>query len=353
MADRFHHTIRKITAAGVVSTLAGTAGVVGSADGSGGAAQFSGPEGIAADTAGNLYVADSSNSTIRKITAAGVVSTLAGTAGVFGNVDGSGGAAQFGGPIGIAVDTAGNLYVVDGNNRTIRKITAAGVVSTLAGTAGGVFGNADGIGGAARFGNPAGIAVDTAGNLYVADYGNSNIRKITLAINLSAEIPVVTQAPPISTFPAPENLLTGTKAFVAANQSQLSPAMRSYIQAEILRLENPAGTTLFGFSLLKPLDPFTKDFFNDAADRLEVWGKIGSITQAFLDVGNLQSAFSQTEAAFYMLGIVQGVVGGLPYAPPESQELKLARRTSEGISLLWGASVVLHSVCYLSDYSRG
>ena len=114
-----------------VSTLAGMAGIVGSADGSGAAAQFSSPSGIAVDTAGNLYVADHNNSTIRKITAAGVVSTLAGTAGVFGSADGSGAAAQFSAPSGIAVDTAGNLYVADLSNSTIRKITAAGVVSTL------------------------------------------------------------------------------------------------------------------------------------------------------------------------------------------------------------------------------
>lgn len=158
--------------------------------------------------------------------------------------------------------------------------------------------------------------------------------KITQSINLSAEIPTVTQAPPISTFPAPVNLLTGTKAFVAANQSQLSPGMRSYIQAEILRLESTGGTILFA-----PLDPFTKDFINAAADNLQGWGKVASISQAFLDVGNLLSSYSQLEAAFYLSGIVKDVVGALPYAPPDSQELKLAKRTSDLISLLWNAKV--------------
>ena len=111
----------------MVSTLAGTAGVIGSVDGSGAAARFYNPNGIAADTAGNLYVADTNNSTIRKITAAGVVSTLAGTAGVIGSADGSGAAAQFNSPYGIAVDTAGNLYVADLSNSTIRKITQSSV----------------------------------------------------------------------------------------------------------------------------------------------------------------------------------------------------------------------------------
>jgi sugar lactone lactonase YvrE len=180
VADTFNHTIRKITATGVVTTLAGTAGVRGSADGSGAAAQFSFPQGIAADAVGNLYVADEGNGTIRKITPAGVVTTLAGTAGVIGSADGSGAAAQFNAPAGIAADPAGNLYVTDSANNTIRKIAAAGVVTTLAGTAG-VTGSADGSGAAALFAGPAGIAADSAGNLYVADAGNDTIRKITPA----------------------------------------------------------------------------------------------------------------------------------------------------------------------------
>ena len=185
VADRGNGTIRKITPAGVVTTLAGTPGVFGSADGSGAAAQFFGMDGIAADTAGNLYVADSGVSnftggiggTIRKISPSGVVTTLAGTPGVFGSADGSGAAAQFGRPSGIAVDTAGSLYVTDTNNDTIRKITAAGVVTTLAGTPG-VTGHTDGSGAAAQFTRPNGTAVDMAGNLYVIDSSNA-IRKIT------------------------------------------------------------------------------------------------------------------------------------------------------------------------------
>ena len=185
VADRGNGTIRKITPAGVVTTLAGTPGVFGSADGSGAAAQFFGMDGIAADTAGNLYVADSGVSnftggiggTIRKISPSGVVTTLAGTPGVFGRADGSGAAAQFGRPSGIAVDTAGSLYVTDTNNDTIRKITAAGVVTTLAGTPG-VTGHTDGSGAAAQFTRPNGTAVDMAGNLYVIDSSNA-IRKIT------------------------------------------------------------------------------------------------------------------------------------------------------------------------------
>ncbi|HWO23673.1 MAG TPA: hypothetical protein VNO30_33255 [Kofleriaceae bacterium] len=180
VAEAFNHTIRKITAAGVVTTLAGTAGMSGSTDGANAAARFFSPTYVAVDSAGNVYVADEYNHTIRKVTAAGVVTTLAGTAGESGNADGTGAAASFYFPSGVAVDSAGNVYVADYFNHTIRKITAAGVVTTLAGTAG-ESGSTDGTGTAARFSNPAGVAVDSAGNVYVSDIGNHIIRKITAA----------------------------------------------------------------------------------------------------------------------------------------------------------------------------
>ncbi len=179
VADTFNDTVRKITPAGVVSTLAGSPGVVGFADGTGSAAHLSYPSGVAVDSADNVYVADSRNNTIRKITPAGVVSTLAGQ-GITGSADGTGRAAQFSYPSGVAVDSADNVYVADTSNNTIRKITPAGVVSTLAGSPG-VVGSADGTGNAARFYQPSGVAVDSAGNIYVADTGNHTIRKITPA----------------------------------------------------------------------------------------------------------------------------------------------------------------------------
>jgi sugar lactone lactonase YvrE len=176
-SDRGNNTIRKITPAGSVTTLAGKAGVTGSLDGSGTAASFDYPNGIATDNAGNVYVADYGNCTIRKITSAGVVTTLAGKAGAKGSIDGTGQAARFEGPLAIAADTAGNLYVADLRN-TIRKITSAGVVTTLAGKAF-AEGSADGSGAAARFNFLRGIAIDSAGHVYVADHDNHTIRKIT------------------------------------------------------------------------------------------------------------------------------------------------------------------------------
>ncbi len=178
VSDTFNHTIRKITPAGVVTTLAGTAGMMGSADGTEAAARFNLPRGIATDSVGNIYVSDTGNRTIRKITPVGVVSTFAGTPLLSGSIDGTGAAAGFFAPLGLTIDSTGNTYVTDGF--TIRMITPAGVVTTLAGSANS-DGSTDGTGAAARFTFPAGIAADSSGNLYVADTFNSIIRKVTLA----------------------------------------------------------------------------------------------------------------------------------------------------------------------------
>ena len=179
VADWGNNVIRKISPGGVVTTFAGTAGVIGGSDGTGAAASFNSPAGIATDSVGNLYVADAANETIRKITPSRVVTTLAGAVGVIGSVDGIGAEASFDDPAGIAIDSGGNLYVADATNETIRKITPGGVVTTLAGTAG-VAGSADGTGTAASFNRPVGIAIDSEGNVYVVDGANDTTRKITI-----------------------------------------------------------------------------------------------------------------------------------------------------------------------------
>src|SRR4030095_9474352 len=131
-------------------------------NGTGSAARFSRPNGVAVDRHGHVYVADTGNHTIRKITSSGVVSTLAGLAGSAGSEDGTGSAARFAVPTGVAVDSAANIYVADNGTRTIRMITPVGVVSTLAGLFGGC--NGEGCGG------PLGVAVDSARNVYMTEW---------------------------------------------------------------------------------------------------------------------------------------------------------------------------------------
>jgi hypothetical protein len=163
-----------------ITTFAGPSESPGWFDGTGSAARFYKPYGVAVDSSGNIFVADTNNHTIRKVTPAGVVTTLAGLAGSDGSTDGTSSAAQFTNPNGVAVDGNGNVYVADTANHTIRKITPTGVVTTLAGLAGDT-GSADGTGSTARFTNPTGIAVDASGNVYVADTENHAVRKVTAA----------------------------------------------------------------------------------------------------------------------------------------------------------------------------
>lgn len=173
VSDKANVKIRKITPEGLVTTLAGT--IAGFADGPGDVAEFNLLRGIAVDIKGNVYLADDTNDKIRKITPSGMVSTLAG-GDPKGYVDGAGDIAQFNGPTGVAVDALGNVFVADYNNHKIRKITPNGMVSTLAGD---TKGYSDGKADLAQFSHPYGIAVDASGTVYIADAANAKIRKIT------------------------------------------------------------------------------------------------------------------------------------------------------------------------------
>ena len=172
--------IRKIAPDGTVTTLAG--GSEGFADGAGAAASFNTPSGLALANDGNLFVADTGNNRIRKVTPAGEVSTVAGD-GTAGYVDGPAAQARFNGPMGLAVDPRGNIYVADTYNDRVRMIAADGQVSTVAG--GGTPGYADGDRATALFDTPCGIAVTTDGAIIVADTGNDRLRRITADGNVS------------------------------------------------------------------------------------------------------------------------------------------------------------------------
>jgi sugar lactone lactonase YvrE len=191
VADRNNSTIRKITSSGVVTTLAGAPQQSGSVDAAGSAARFNLPSGVAVDRDGTVYVADTANHTIRRVTSSGAVSTIAGLPMANGSNDGAASAARFNSPASVAVDSTGNVYVADTLNYAVRKITPGGTVTTLAGKLG-EPGHVDGQGGQAQFIKPEGITVDTTGNVYVTDTDffpschlctrtNSTIRKITPA----------------------------------------------------------------------------------------------------------------------------------------------------------------------------
>ena len=178
VADTNNQRIRKISYTGDVSTLAGT-GDYNFADGPGKSAKFQNPYGIAIDSKKRVYVTDTFNQLIRVIQPDGTTSTLAG-AREYSFADGNGKAARFRAPSGIAVDAAGNVYVGDQGNNRIRKITADGVVTTLAGTGG--AGSLDGAGKSATFKVPHGVAVDSSGRILVADSGNNTIRAVLGAL---------------------------------------------------------------------------------------------------------------------------------------------------------------------------
>lgn len=178
VAENDCNLIRKVTPAGVISIHAGAFRQPGSQDGPAATARFTNPRALTIDRAGNLFVGDEKDFTIRKISKDGLVTTVAGKIGEKGSADGKGLDARFAAPRGLAADRAGNLYIADTPNHTIRKLTPGGVVTTVAGKAG-ESGFTDGLVSAARFNNPRALAFDSAGNLYVADSDNHAVRMIS------------------------------------------------------------------------------------------------------------------------------------------------------------------------------
>jgi hypothetical protein len=204
VADTRNQVIRRIPPEGDPQIIAGSFGSAGSSDGFRTAARFDNPGGLAFDEAGNLYVADSGNHSIRKITTSGVVTTVAGAARVAGSTDGAALEARFWRPSALAVDRFGNIFVSDSFNNTIRRITPVGMVTTVAGQARAV-GDVDGIGSVARFYFPVGVAVDAAGAVYIADMGNSRVRVL---------VPI--SAPVIETQPSSQTIGKGSTVVFTA-----------------------------------------------------------------------------------------------------------------------------------------
>ena len=214
VADAMNDTIRKIVSS-TVTTLAGTAGATGTTNANGVSARFNFPTGVAVDSNGNIFVADTTNNTIREIGPTGDVTTYAGLEGVSGFVDGTGRSALFNHPGGLAIDGSGYVYVADTGNSTVRKIAAGGVVTTIAGTPT-IAGLEDGTGIGALLNQPKAVAVDSSGNVFVADTANATIRKITpagvvttLVLSAAPAVvvtpPVTTPTPPATTSPVPSS----------------------------------------------------------------------------------------------------------------------------------------------------
>lgn len=248
VADTDNEVIRMITSTGLVSTLAGNPGVTGSLDGTGSAAEFDSPYGVAVDSNGNVFVADTSNSTIREIMPGGVVTTFAGTASNPGFQDGTGLAASFGLPQGLAIDSFNNLYVADVANCNIRKITPQAVVTTIAGpVVPGECGDVDGDASAARFQNPSGVAVDGQGNVYVADTNNQTIRQITTAgtVITFAGTPGVAGSTDgtgtAASFRFPTSVATDNNGYLYVTDTQNYTVRRISPSAQVMTLVGMAG----------------------------------------------------------------------------------------------------------------
>jgi sugar lactone lactonase YvrE len=297
VADSGNHTIRRITASSDMTTFAGLAGLSGSTDGTGSGARFSAPSAIAIDQAGNFYVTDYNNSTIRKITPSGVVTTLAGQAGTRGSADGLGSAARFDNPDGLAIDSAGNVFVSDSNNQTVRKITPAGLVTTIGGSPG-ISGVVEGPGTTARFFIPSGITITPNGVLYIVSaYGNVIMRG------------ALDTAPTFSTQPQAQNLLAGGSATLSVSASGGGLSYQWKLNG--VNIPGATGSTyLISNAAPGSTGDYTVEITNSAGTRTSEPARV-TVVAATLDVGRITNLAIRSQAGTGAQTLIVGVaVGG-------------------------------------------
>lgn len=179
IADTANNVVRKVAADGTISTVAGNGGAGFGGDGGAGAsAQLNAPQGVAVDSSGNVYIADTANSRVRKVSG-GTISTFAGSGTVgYGGDGGGAGSAQLNSPVGLASDASGNLYIADSGNSAVRKVSTSGTITTLAGNGRQGYSGDGGAALTARLNYPQGVAVDSAGNVFIADTFNNRVRVV-------------------------------------------------------------------------------------------------------------------------------------------------------------------------------
>lgn len=316
VGDFGNHAIRQVTAAtGSVVTLAGLGASHGAGDGTGSAATFNQPWGLAFDGVRTLYVSDYSNSTLRTVDIiTGQVVTIAGTAGATGNVDATGPGARFNSPAGLALDGSGHLYVADRSNNTIRKVVlATAAVTTVFGTAG-QAGSMDNTGTSILFNQPLELALDGQGNLFVADYANRTIRQIVLSTGMSS-----TPAGSVGS----SSVVDGTGAGAHfSNVTGIAADMSGVYVADTnrLRMLTPSTgqvVTLTGSGGFSDGQGTAADFnFNNNAAQLTFDGAGNLYLSDFTNT--LIREFSTTSLSATTIGGVFGSAGGVPGILPTS-----------------------------------